>query len=182
MENPEALVDMQRKVQMMMGRCLLNYQLIEGQLKHIIKISSIEIRRNKNGEYQTFHSDVKRKTLGLLFQKYFSDIALPTECTNSNESRDCNAESDKTFSVIQFRQIFDDPNIYTSIRDRTEILVKNRNSMVHHFRENYLLDSIESCEAGMNELEKHNVIILEQFNFFKQIISEIDNAYKQLHI
>lgn len=180
MENPETLLEMQRKVQMMMGRCLLNYQLIEQQLKQILSLSSIEVRKNVNGEYHAVHSDYQRMTLGVLFREYFSTIALPVESSYASENNALEVELNETYSQIKFRQVFDDRDIYDSIKDNTKKLVCSRNILVHHFYESHLLDTCESCAEALNALEIQHAFTIEQFNFFKNIKAHIGNSFNTL--
>lgn len=180
MEDPEALLEMQHKVQMMMGRCLLNYQLIEQQLKQIVSLSSIEIRKNANGEYHAVHSDSQRMTLGLLFREYFSTIALPIESLNASEEKALQVELDKADAQIKFRQVFEGRDIYDSIKDNTRRLVWNRNILVHHFCESHLLDTFESCTEALNALDIQHAFTIEQFNFFKNIKAQIGDGFKAL--
>lgn len=178
MNSPDELLKYQREVQAKIGRNLLNYQLIEGLIKAIVSLSSIEIRKNVNGEFEAKNSKSKRMMLGLLIGKYLSEIATLTEESELRRPDEINLESAETHSRFDFRQVFSDPYQYNLLKESTEKLLDDRNVLVHHFCEFHTLDSIESCENALKYLESKTDFIHEQYEYFNNLLIQIENSMK----
>ncbi len=182
MESPKDLIAAQNEVQAQIGRNLLNYQSIEILLKVIVKYSTHEIRKNSDGEFYSNHTKTERMMLGLLFGKYVSDIATLTGSENDSDLDDAISIQNETSIKFKFTQDYLHPDKLTKLKSNTKQLTDDRNQLVHHFREVYSLESVESCQQALKHLNNRNAFSVEQLEYFKQIAIELDHARTALSI
>jgi hypothetical protein len=176
MDNAEELLKIQQDVQAQMGRNLLNYQGIEKLLKHIVKQSAIYVRKNLDGEFCVLQTKTERMMLGLLFGKFISDIVYIEENYTDNNSDDITSVSNETSLKINFTIQFSHPDQLAVLKSKTKQLVDDRNELVHHFRETYSLDSVESCKLALKHLNERNAFSREQIEYFNQTAIEFENT------
>jgi hypothetical protein len=176
MESPKDLIAAQIEVQAQMGRNLLNYQGIEKLLKHIVKQSAVYIRKNLDGEFCVIQTKTERMMLGLLFGKYISDIVILEDIDTENESSDVTPASNETTVKINFTIRLSHPDQLAVLKSKTRQLVDDRNELVHHFRETYPLDSVESCKLALKHLNERNAFSREQIEYFNQTAIELENT------
>lgn len=178
MDSPDELLKVQREVQTKIGRNLLNYQLIEGFLKYIVSVSSAEIRKDPDGKFNAKGPNSERMMLGQLIGKYVSEISLSSEDYEAEKSNSHDPDSTNISMQFKFRTIFDDPYQQSIMAEKTKVLVDDRNMLVHHFYQNYKFDSITSCVFALEYLEEKNRFILEQFKYFKDIATQLEQLIK----
>jgi hypothetical protein len=176
MDNAEELLKIQQDVQAQMGRNLLNYQGIEKLLKHIVKQSAIYVRKNLDGEFCVLQTKTERMMLGLLFGKFISDIVYIEENYTDNNSDDITSVSNETSLKINFTIQLSHPDQLAVLKSKTKQLVDDRNELVHHFRETYSLDSVESCKLALKHLNERNAFSREQIEYFNQTAIEFENT------
>ena len=181
MDSPDELLIVQREVQAKIGRNLLNYQLIEGFLKYIVSVSSADIRKDPDGKFNAKRPNSERMMLGQLIGKYVSEISISTADYEAENSKTDDSGSADISMRFKFRTIFDDPYQQSVMAEKTKVLVDDRNILVHHFYQHYKFDSIVSCTSALEYLEEKNRFILEQFDYFKDITTQLKQLI-ELHV
>jgi len=176
MESSKELIAAQNEVQAQMGRNLLNYQGIEILLKLIVKFSALEVRKNLDGELCAKHTKTDRMMLGLLFGAYISDIVVLSENDTHCDSDGLATTSNESFFSFRFTQELFHPDQLEVLKSKTKQLVDDRNELVHHFREVYSLDSVDSCQLALIHLTERNAFCVYQLEYFKQTATELENA------
>jgi hypothetical protein len=178
MDTPDDLLAAQREVQTKVGRNLLNYQLVERLLKNIIAMSANKVRKNSNGGFQVQPTKSDRMMLGQLIGSYVSDVTLSKSFDDTEELVEQNSEADTNSIEFKFQQIFNSLDQHGMMREKTKMLVDDRNALVHHFREKHNLNSVESCKCALEYLEEKNTLTIEQYEHFKQLSIEFINLAK----
>ena len=140
-----------------LGRNLYNFGLVERWLKFIVTVSDVTIFGTKSGPM--LDSKTKRKTektqrmmLGQLINEIF-ELWNP-EATSSDSQLQLFDISLKTSMKIEMSL-----ESYQQLKNSYEVMLSDRNFLIHQFNEKFPLYTIESCSeaiASLDEMrEKH---------------------------
>ncbi len=141
----------QEDVQLRLGKCLIQIQVVECMLKRLLAVRSF------GGAVDTLekqlaarHLDYKTNTLGTLVKVLLLDFALPVgkEPPPAEEDPNC----DKPQFHFRMTMQFPEENL-ADISQSLGNLVAYRNNVVHHLLELHPLSTAESCHEAVDYLE-----------------------------
>lgn len=181
MDNSEQLLKAQQDVLTEMGRNLYNLQSIERLLKKIVAFSSVETRKQDNGEFATKSMNTNRMMLGKLAEAFISDIVVIANDPQSESFNQIELKSTELRMKFNFNLELIDHQEHHYLKSTIEKLVYDRNALVHQFHELHSVMSIESCQHALAYLKDKNIFIKEQYEYFKNIVNELDGLIK-IHI
>lgn len=141
------------EVLLRLGRNLLLFQRIEGNLKRLLPNRSISGSISRFIDTWREHVDrAQRKTLGVLSGEYARGEAAA--------DRTANTSLDEPHLSIDFRLDRSNEDL-TSIRIGLQSLVESRNALVHLFLERHDLRTLEECERAQRWLDEQHTQALE---------------------
>jgi hypothetical protein len=158
------------------GRNMLLFQQIEHILKHLVSSSNLTISLGDNtgNNYLSKKASIKKQTLGQVIGRFFGEMHVaPLSLPESEPSAPDTAIS---FSFkIQLDQ--------EALEGRKEVLAKlveERNELIHHFLQQYNLQSFEDCNSAHLYLDNQEERIRSELEYLKNLISHSNEAKNSL--
>lgn len=178
MDSSDEFLNIKHKVLELIGRNILNYQLIEKSLKFIIKFSAIKILKKTDGELKIIQPKSERLMLGILVGKYLSDVAILAINNEEMEPDEIDYDQYRISISIKYRTELSNIESHSILESNIKRLVSDRNELVHHFNDIYSLKSFESYKNALEVLISKNKFSIEQVQFFTSQALNLENAIK----
>jgi hypothetical protein len=169
-ENETAKTAAKDTVQRKIGRNLLLYQQIEGHLKFVLANARASGTLNELAQFREDRSrKITKQMLGLLVEQFLDDI-LSDEAESSAEPK----QLDKPWISFSFRlQV--DQEARELHRKNWELVVEQRNHLVHHFLDRIAPNTLEAFLEADAFLEEQYQKALPTFN----VLSDFSRALQE---
>lgn len=168
----EALQDLQREIQRLLGRCLLRLQQYERLMKAIVVYHEISgPAHSLDGIRVAQLGAVATKTLGALVGQLFGTYVVAEGATENEQGTDLPTDVISFSSRIQLRLSAGD---YAKTQADLKELVSLRNTLVHHFTDQHDLWSAEGCLAAQEALTAAYTRIDQHFEQLRSWAEHMD--------
>lgn len=164
----------QREVQRLLGRCLLRVQQFERLLKALVashEISGSPKTLEKNQRARI--AEASDKTLGTLIGRLFGNCVVREGFESVDRSPEPLTEPASFAFVLRLTLSQMD---YDKLKADMRELVALRNSLVHHFIEQYDLWTVEGCSCAKQALLRSYADIDRCFEQLHAIANSMDHA------
>jgi len=158
--------DVLRKV----GRNVVLFQQIESMLKLLVSLHHNQGTIDTFAEQQQKRSEkVHTQTMGQLAEMYKNGILSGTEILRKEP------ENLKAIHVSVTFQLEGDPDLLESHRSNLEILVNERNALIHHFLPKWIPDSQEAMADAMLYLDQQREKVMPMFDHLKASLESLQS-------
>lgn len=149
MTNEESLDSEMIRTYELIGRNILLFQQMEGLLKHLLPVASLEGRDANELEtkHQKNQAKVEKDTLGNLVNEFF-EVVVVSEANNADKDRE------DPGVAISFRLVLKSEQAVDELRRRFKDLVDSRNHLVHHFLSDLNHDNRDSRKSARHFLKQ----------------------------
>lgn len=170
MENQEAVEEIKRRVYEKIGKNLHILQMIESALKVLVANRQYEgpisqAQEIKNKEY----ASVSKQTMGMLAAA-LNQIFIPV----SDDSRSPINAQEPYFSF--FFNIESNTRSLDSIARELEVVVSERNHLVHHFFSQSILKTNEDWLNSEIRLDAQRVQLISTFEYLKSLVNALKES------
>jgi hypothetical protein len=170
----------------LMGRCVLNLQRYELEMKRFISV--LEMEGTPETWQKNLHkrqSNYSNKTLGQLIGD-FTGSHISTESSNESESEidDSPLPIDARVHVKTKYSIVAEGDYYQILLDDLDYLLVTRNELVHHFLQRFPLADQDSCQQAIAHLETVQEMLkshMKQLHGWDQARVACMSALKDMH-
>lgn len=167
----------QREVQRLLGRALLRFQHLEGLLKKLVVVRFVSAGPQQIADgFKKRLDEVMASPLGWLKEELFEKYVRP-EGVQPDES-----ELDKAVAKghMAFQNRLSIPQAeHKRLKESLSLVHSRRNQVVHHFLDQFDLQSVKCCQGAQDFLEEtHRLLDLHQEEFleFAKSVSHIHGA------
>jgi hypothetical protein len=159
------------EVQRKIGRNLLLFQQIEGLLKLLVANHSISgTTDDLLSRHEKFSEAVQKQTLGTLAGQYTGEILAK----NGVKATDTTEEIQMGLSCSF--QISGNVDFYENQRADMQMMVSERNDLVHHFLPRWQPDSLEHMTKAATYLEQQREKVLPMLEHLKTVAKSMQEA------
>lgn len=153
--------DVLRKV----GRNVVLFQQIESMLKRLVSLHHNEGTMDVFAEQQQKRSEkINTQTMGQLAEQYKNGILSDTEIPSKEPENLDSAYISFTFKTTG------NPEFYESQRSNLEMLVSERNALIHHFLPKWIPDSQEAMIEAVLYLDQQREKVMPMFDHLRSSI------------
>lgn len=157
----EELHSHQRKVQRLLGRCLLRLQQYEQLIKTMLANHKISGPLHDLGSARTSQiDDTDRKTLGILVGDLLGSYVFTEEVAPPENATAISPDKVNWFTLQMSLGLPDTE--FTQVQSELREMVALRNDLVHHFIDQHDLWSLDGCRSASDALETAYNLIDQQ--------------------
>jgi hypothetical protein len=173
MDNDKDLSAIKDEVFQKIGRNLVNFQIIELMLKHLIGHGRVA---GYMSELKQIHEKkiegVKKKTLGTLVSEF-----VETTFQSSVTSPEPTAELKEPYMSFSF-SVEADNEFYENKKRELKSLVDDRNQLIHHLLPRFNPESLDSCLEIRDYLDQQRERLIPEYEYLKSTFESFEEIKK----
>jgi hypothetical protein len=177
-KNIPNLENMINEVHRKIGRNVMLFQQIEHLLKSILTDSGFSGYFSELEAKQEQRIVTNKQTMGQVKNKFFEKVIFPIDETNK-DSKTSEELDDIQEPYFSYRITFhDDKNYYEARKKALDLIVAERNELIHHLLPKWDFDSLESSKAIEKYLDQQQEKLLPELFFLKKQMEYVLNSNK----
>lgn len=178
MENNTELDNLAREVQRKLGRNIILFQSIEHMMKHVNINQEIKLWQSDEGiisNLQERKNNFTNRMMGLVGKQFVTNIFKISKQIEGDKPAE---ESGPTMMTLRW-QIECDEGFIEDRKEKLEILIKERNDLVHHFISKCNFVDYDSMVAAEKYLDQQRERVLPEYELLAELVQNFQDSRQE---